>query len=71
MMKAMNLRRIMKYMNNEENIQLEIKVDEHKAAKLIKRIIISESRNNKSGEKNDSQMVKEIKKMIEEEVNCY
>ena len=58
-------------MNNEGNVQLEIEVDENKAAKLIRRIIISESKNNKSGEKNDSQMVKEIKKMIEEEVNCY
>lgn len=58
-------------MNNDENVQLEIKVDENKAAKLIRRIIISESRNIKSGEKNDFQMIKEIKKMIEEEVNCY
>ena len=58
-------------MNNEVNAQLEIAVDEKKAAKLIKRIIISESRNNKSREKSDLQMVKEIKKMIEEEVNCY
>ena len=58
-------------MNNDENIQLDFDIDENKVTKLIKRIIISESRNIKSGEKNDAQMVKEIKKMIEEEVNCY
>ena len=58
-------------MNNDENIQFGIEINEDKAAKLIKRIIITESRNIKSGEKSDTQMVKDIKKMIEEEVNCY
>ncbi len=58
-------------MNNEENVQFEFSIDEKKAAKLIRRILISESSNIKSGEKNDTQMIKDIKKMIEEEVNCY
>lgn len=52
---------------NEENV---IKVDEKKAASLIRKIIIAESKNIKSEEKSDSQMVKDIKKMIEEEVEC-
>ena len=58
-------------MNNEETKKIESNVDQQKASKLIRRIIIAESRNIKSGEKSDTQMVKEIKKMIEEEVNCY
>ena len=52
---------------NEENV---IKVDEKKAASLIRKIIIAESKNIKSEEKNDAQMVTAIKKMIEEEVEC-
>ena len=52
---------------NEENV---IKVDEKKAASLIRKIIIAESKNIKSEEKNDAQMVTAIKKMIEEEVQC-
>ena len=49
---------------------LEKLVDKDKAARLIKRIIISEIRNINSNEKNDNQMAQEIKKMIEEEVKC-
>ena len=52
---------------NDKN---EIIVDKKKAASLIKRIIIAESRNIKSEEKSDNQMVTAIKKMIEEEVKC-
>ena len=52
---------------NEENV---IKVDEKKAASLIRKIIIAESKNIKSEEKKDAQMVTAIKKMIEEEVEC-
>lgn len=52
---------------NEEN---QIKIDEKKAASLIRRIIIAESKNIKSEEKNDVQMVNAIKKMLEEEVEC-
>lgn len=58
-------------MNNEESVQFEIEIDKTKIAKLIGAIIISESNNIKSGEKSDTQMIKEIKKKIEEEVNCY
>lgn len=52
---------------NDENI---IEIDENKAKRLIRKIIISESKNIKSEEKNDAQMVSAIKKMIEEEVEC-
>lgn len=71
MMKIMSLWRSMIYMNNEESVQFEIEIDKTKVAKLIGAIIISESNNIKSGEKSDTQMIKEIKKKIEEEVNCY
>lgn len=62
----MMLKRSLIIMNENE----EIKVDEKKAASLIRRIIIAENNNIKSEEKNDSQMVNAIKKMIEEEVEC-
>ncbi len=48
-----------------------IEVDEKKVKSLIRRIIIAETKNIKSGEKNDAQMAKVIQKMIEEEVKCY
>ena len=54
--------------NENENINI---VDDKKVAHLIKRIIIEEARNIKSGEKSDREMVEKIKDMIEEEVKCY
>lgn len=48
-----------------------IPIDEKKVKSLIRRIIIAETKNIKSGEKNDVQMAKAIQKMIEEEVKCY
>ena len=47
------------------------KIDEKKINNLIKRIIIAEAKNIKSGEKDDTQMAKDIRKMIEEELKCY
>ena len=44
-------------------------VDEKVVRRLMNKIIIQENRN-KSRAKSDSQMVTEIKKMIEEEVKC-
>ena len=49
----------------------EIKIDEQKATRLIRRIIVAEGKNLKSEEKNDTQMVNDIKKRIEEAVQCY
>lgn len=48
-----------------------VEVDTEKAERLLKKLIIKERINLKSKELNNSQMVKAIKKMIEEEVQCY
>lgn len=48
-----------------------IEIDEDKAIRLIKKLLIKESYNLKTKEKNDIQMATEIKKYIEEEVKCY
>ena len=45
-------------------------VDEKVVRRLMNKLIILENRNFKSRAKSDSQMVAEIKKMIEEEVKC-
>ena len=45
-------------------------VDEKVVRRLMNKIIIQENRNNKFRAKSDSQVVAEIKKMIEEEVKC-
>lgn len=54
--------------NENENINI---VDDKKVMHIIKRIIVEEARNIKSGEKSDQKMVERIKGMIEEEVKCY
>lgn len=46
-------------------------VDDAKVQRLLKKIIIAESRNLKSGEKSDKQMIKMIMDKIKEEVECY
>ncbi len=51
--------------------QLRIDVDENKVSKIIRRIILAELSNIKSQEKSTEQMAQQIRKMIEEEVNCY
>lgn len=48
-----------------------IEVDTEKAEKLIKRVIVKEKRNLSTKEISSPEMVKKIKKMIEEEVECY
>lgn len=48
-----------------------IEVDVDKAQRLIKKVIVKEKRNLSTKEFGDSEMVKKIKKMIEEEVECY
>lgn len=52
----------------QENV---IEIDTQKADRLLQKIIILESNNLKTKTNNDQQMVKLIKKMIEEEVQCY
>lgn len=48
-----------------------VEIDTVKAHRLLQKLIIKENTNIKSREKNDMQMVNEIKKMIQEEVECY
>ena len=48
-----------------------IEIDYAKINRLLKKIIIKEKINLKTKQYNDREMVKIIKKMIEEEVQCY
>lgn len=56
--------------NNTEEIN-GIQVDVEKAQKLSKRVIVKEKRNLSTKEFGTTDMVNKIKKMIEEEVECY
>lgn len=49
----------------------DIEIDVEKAEKLVKRVIVKEKRNLSTKEFSSPEMVKKIKKMIEEEVECY
>lgn len=46
-------------------------VDEKAIERLKRKIIIAENTNLRTKNKTDAQMVKDIKKWIEEEVKCY
>ncbi|KNZ41727.1 hypothetical protein [Acetobacterium bakii] len=48
-----------------------IEIDTEKVQKILKKLIIKEKTNIKTKQHNDGEMVKYIKKMIEEEVECY
>lgn len=48
-----------------------VEVDTQRAQKILTKLIIKEKVNIKTKQYNDSQMVNQIKKMIEEEVECY
>lgn len=48
-----------------------IDVDVEKAQKLIKRVIVKEKRNLSTKEFSNPEMIRKIKKMIEEDVECY
>jgi len=48
-----------------------IEIDTEKAQKMLKKLILKEKINIKTKQYNDSEMVKMIKKMIEEKVQCY
>lgn len=47
-----------------------INVNEKSVTRLINKIVLLERNNLNTRKRNDSQMVKEIKKLIEEEVQC-
>lgn len=56
---------------NEKEIVNGIEIDVAKAQRLIKKVIVKEKRNLSTKEFGSAEMVKKIKKMIEEEVKCY
>lgn len=57
--------------NDNKAINNGVEIDTDKAEKMLKKLIMREATNIKTKEKNDGQMVAMIKKMIEEEVQCY
>ena len=46
-------------------------IDEEKVKRLLRKLILREKMNLKTREKSDAQMVRDIQRMIEEEVQCY
>ena len=48
-----------------------VEIDVQKAQRMLQRIIVREKTNIKTKQFNDTEMVKKIKKMIEEELQCY
>jgi hypothetical protein len=48
-----------------------ISIDEKRANLLLRKLITAEKINLKTKKYNDIEMVKKIKKLIEEEVECY
>lgn len=58
-------------MNGEKVVVNSIEIDTEKAQRLLARIVIKEKNNIKTKKYNEVEMAKQIKKMIEEEVECY
>ncbi len=58
-------------MLSQNDSPAQVQIDEVKVQRLLKKIIIAESRNLKSGEKSDKQMIKMIMDKIKEEAGCY
>lgn len=55
-----------------EKIELNgVEIDTKKAQRMLQHIIVREKTNIKTKQYNDTEMAKKIKKMIEEEVQCY
>ena len=48
-----------------------IEIDTDKVQRMLAKLIMREKTNLQTREKSDTQMVQMIKKMIEEEVECY
>ncbi len=59
-------------MENDKSMTINgIEIDTEKAHKMLSKLIIREKTNIKTKQYNDGEMVRMIKKMIEEEVQCY
>lgn len=56
---------------NEEVVEDFSMIDELKAKKIMKKIIIEETNNLKTNGDNNSLIVKKIQRIIEEEVQCF
>ncbi len=54
-------------MAEDQNIQ----IDKNKAKRLLMKLILMEKQNIRTKQFSDADMVKKIKKAIEEEVECY
>ncbi len=48
-----------------------VEIDSQKAQRMLQHIIVREKTNIKTKQFNDTEMARKIKKMIEEEVQCY
>ena len=48
-----------------------VEIDVQKAQRMLQRIFVREKTNIKTKQFNDTEMARKIKKMIEEEVQCY
>ncbi len=48
-----------------------VEIDVEKANRMLKKMIVRETANIKTKRYNDGEMARQIKKMIEEEVECY
>ncbi|MEG0692423.1 MAG: hypothetical protein RR444_05010 [Oscillospiraceae bacterium] len=48
-----------------------IQIDEKKAKRLLQKLVMMEKKNIVSKQDGDTKMVEKIKKMIEEEVECF
>ena len=58
-------------MNGDKIVVSGVEIDTRKAQLMLQKIIIKEKTNIKTKQFNDLEMVKKIKKMIEEELQCY
>ena len=58
-------------MDGDKIVVSGVEIDTRKAQLMLQKIIIKEKTNIKTKQFNDLEMVKKIKKMIEEEVQCY
>ena len=48
-----------------------VEIDSQKAQRMLQHIIVREKTNIKTKQFNDTEMARKIKKMIEEDVQCY
>ena len=58
-------------MEEEKKVPSSTNIDEEKLKIIIKNIIELERQNVKTKDKNDNEMVKAIRKIIEEELQCF